>query len=123
LKRDTATVGTMDPYVRVLCGKNHSKKSKVCKDGGIKPNFHGENLDFEIKPQDAEILEINLYDDGGMFKSEDTLVGSGKYNLQELFAKKGMKHSDGVDIYHDGKNVGNIDCLITFIEDPNAPKP
>ena len=34
-----------------------------------------------------------------------------------------MKDNDGVDIYYDGKNVGNIDCMITFIDNPYEAKP
>ena len=39
-----------------------------------------------MRPHDADILIISVYDkEGGIFKSDDDLVGSGKYNIQKLF--------------------------------------
>ena len=58
LTHDTETFSNMDPYVKIIIGKE-KKKTSTHKDGGKKPKW---NEVFTFNPQNNKSMEITVYD-------------------------------------------------------------
>ena len=113
LKRDTEMFGSMDPYVYMNIGENHTFTSKTDEGGGKNPNFKNETWNVKLRQHDADLIEFKIYDKESM-SSEDDLVCMGEYHLAQIYQCPGSKFDGKIDLMWEMKIVGELNVSILY---------
>ena len=116
LKRDTDTLGKMDPYVLIFVG-DKKERTKTHKNAGKNPAWFDE---FEFYKKNEETLFFEVHDDD---TGKDDLIGSGSISLDPICVEKPVKFSNSAKIFYKGKYAGDVYFELDFKPKSKHGKP
>jgi Ca2+-dependent lipid-binding protein len=100
LTRDTESMGSMDPYLKLTIGARQ-ERSRVHPDGGKFPQWNDE-FNFAITTED--IVKFEVWDRNHV--SSDSMVGEGAISIATV--KERRDFEDWFDITFKGKASGSV---------------
>jgi len=76
---------------------------------------------FKLKPTDADELTFKIFDKE-RFKESDDEVCTGEFRLSTLHNAKDNEFNSCVNMFWEGKNVGQLEVRVKFVVDEEAVK-
>ncbi|CAD8088612.1 unnamed protein product [Paramecium primaurelia] len=117
LERDVRFIGVMDPYIKLIMGKQEFK-TPVAKEGGKHPKWEGCTHTFQKLLGEPDVIIGQVWCENTI--TSDILIGEGAFSLTSI--RKGNAEPKRISflLFHHGEKAGEISLEATFTLDPSG---